>query len=382
MIFLLIRIYLLLPWIAFGVAVLAFVLPARLSGRAKAIWTLVLAVCSAKFVGFSVFGGNSFYPCLPTWLILGWTAACLGVTILALLGLVWWVRRGREIALPALAWGIAFLGLWGGTRAADVREIELAFPQLPMELDGYRIVQISDIHASRCYAGDRTRQLVESANALKPDLVCITGDFVDGPPEELAADLEPLRDLRAPDGVWAVRGNHEYFEYLNPHARWQDCFDRWNIRFLANECVFPRPSLALAGVNDTYAKNWRGKVRPPDADAFLRLPDVAAAFASVTGGAFRVLLQHGPAGVRENFGDHGVDLQLSGHSHGGSMPLIDRLVACDCDGFVRGLYLFDEDPHRTRALYVNSGAGQTAAFPFRFFVPSEVTCLVLRRRTR
>ena len=96
---------------------------------------------------------------------------------------------------------------------------------------------------------------------------------------------------------------------------------------------------------------------------------------TATNGEFRVLLAHRPTNARANFEQHGVDLQLSGHSHGGSLPLIASLIAKDCDGYVSGLYRFGN-----RVLYVNNGAGQTAAFPFRFFTPSEITCFTLRRR--
>lgn len=367
----LIRFYIWLPWLAFAVSVAAFVLPARLRLRTKIIWILVLALCCAKFVVFSTWGKSPYYPELPLAVVLGWTTASLAVAILAVLSLVWWVRRGREIALPTLAAVLAIGGLWSGIHSPGVREVELTFPNLPAALEGYRIVQISDIHASYCMRRERTQDIVEAANACAPDLICLTGDLVDGSPEKVGAFLEPIKDLRAKDGVWAITGNHEYFENLNPHGPWQALYDEWGIRFLANTCTYPKPGLAVAGVNDPQVE----RRKEPQDDPFFRRPDVAQAFATATNGEFRVLLDHRPTNARANFEQHGVDLQLSGHSHGGSLPLIASLIAKDCDGYVSGLYRFGN-----RVLYVNNGAGQTAAFPFRFFTPSEITCFTLRRR--
>lgn len=368
----LIRFYTWMPWLAFVLAELAFVAPARIRLRFKILWTAALALCSAKFIVFSSWGGSPYYPELPLAVTLGWTTASLSVAILAVLSLVWWVRRGREIVLPTLAATLAIGGLWSGICTPTVREIDLTFPNLPPSIEGYRIVQISDIHASYCMRRKRTRAFVETANALSPDLICLTGDLVDGPPAKAGDFLEPIKDLRARDGVWAITGNHEYFENLNPHKPWQALYDQWGIRFLANDCIFPKPGLAVAGVNDPQVDRRKDALAE---EAFFRRPDVAQAFATATNGEFRVLLDHRPTNARINFERHGVDLQLSGHSHGGSLPLIASLIAKDCDGYVSGLYRFGN-----RVLYVNNGAGQTAAFPFRFFTPSEITCFTLKRR--
>lgn len=367
----LIRFYTWMPWIAFAFAELTFVVPARIRWRFKVLWTIALASCSAKFIVFSTWGGSSYFPELPLPIVLGWTTASLAVAILAVLSLVWWVRRGREIILPFLSVALAIGGLWSGTRAPTTREIDLAFPNLPSPLEGYRILQISDIHASYCMRRERTKAIVEAANALSPDLICLTGDLVDGSPDKVGSFLEPIRNLRANDGVWAVTGNHEYFEHLNPHASWLPLYDQWGIRFLANACISPRTGLVVAGVNDPQVCRRNDK----SDEAFFRKPDVAQAFAAATNGEFRVLLDHRPTNARDNIERHGVNLQLSGHSHGGSLPLIARLISKDCNGYVSGLYRFGE-----HVLYVSNGAGQTAAFPFRFFTPSEITCFTLKRR--
>ena len=142
-----------------------------------------------------------------------------------------------------------------------------------------------------------------------------------------------------------------------------------NIRFLANACAIPRPGLAVAGVPDRA-----GRERGLDA-----VPDPRGAFAAATNGEFRVLLQHRPKGAEENCREVGVDLQLSGHTHGGIAPLLSWLVKLHNGGYVRGLYPA-HGRSGDRYLYVSPGSGQWAGFPMRFFNDSEITLLTLRRR--
>ena len=355
--------------IAFVLNVLAFVLPCRIRWRAKFAWTAVLLVFALKPLVFSAYGDGSgvaeCVPELPDWAIFVFETGFFGSIALAVLSLVWWKRRGREWLLPAVAFGISLWGMLGGLMLPSVRAVELRFANLPFELDGYRIVQISDLHASPAARRWRTQAIVDLANAQDADLVCLTGDYADGNAEYAESFLEPIRELKARDGVWAVTGNHEY---LNPSAGWKDRYDRWGIRFLVNECVFPRKSLALGGVNDRVAK-WRGT------DVYGPLADVRQAFAAATNGEFRVLLQHDPLTARENLRDRGVNLQLSGHTHGFFFPGFSRLVASYYGGFVRGEYRFGGDA----VLYVNPACGQWRGFPLRFFNPQEITLVTLRR---
>ncbi|MFB6657177.1 metallophosphoesterase, partial [Streptomyces microflavus] len=90
------------------------------------------------------------------------------------------------------------------------RQIDVAIKDLPAAFDGYRVLQLTDIHASRLLTGDWVRRVVEQSNALKPDLIVITGDLIDGSVEARRDDAHPLADLHAPDGVIAITGNHEY----------------------------------------------------------------------------------------------------------------------------------------------------------------------------
>ena len=321
---------------------------------------MALLACASRGVVYDAFGGSAQAPDLPEWMIWVWDWACSGMFLLFLLSMVWWVRRGRTVVLSVVAWGLAAYGFVCGIMLPGVREAELAYPGLPQELDGYRIVQLSDLHCCASMRGWRTRGIVDRVNACKPDIICLTGDYVDGYVDRLAGDVEPLRDLKAPDGVYAIRGNHEYF--LDETA-WRKWFAANGFRFLVNECVFPRKSLALGGVNDVAA------IRHRDVP-----PDVRLAFAAATNGEFRVLLEHNPCNARENFERHGARLQLSGHTHGGMAPGLDRLIKRFNSGFVRGVYALPGG-----YLNVSAGVGQWAGFPLRFLSPPEIVVLTLRR---
>ena len=349
------------PYAVFALAVAAFVLRLRIGVRGKAIWTMALLACCSKFLCFRELGGHAFAPELPAVVIWTWNWAYSGAMILAALATVFLFRfPGRGIALPVVAWLLATWGIFNGIVPPEVKELELRFEGLPAELDGYRIVQISDLHASSAARAWRTRKVVELANALEPDLICLTGDYADGRAAAVQGELAPIADLRAKDGVWAVTGNHEGF---GPFAEWQGWYDRRGIRFLSNECVFPRRGLALGGVDDFRLSAQRG------------MADVGKAFAAATNGEFRVLLQHQPRCAHANIEGHGVRLQLSGHTHGGIMPVFRSVIQGHNNGFVRGGYEF---PHGV--LYVNSGCGQWPGFPVRYFTPSEVTLITLRRK--
>lgn len=349
------------PFFVCALAALLFVAPMKARIRTKAIWLMILLACSCRGAVYDRFGGGAQAPELPELLIWIWDWACAGLYVLLALSLFWWTRKGRTILLPALAWGIAAIGFWNGIKAPEVREVDLAYDDLPAELDGYRILQISDLHCSDSRRRWRTQEIVDLANRCQPDLICLTGDYVDGHVARLGPDLEPLALLKAKDGVWAIRGNHEYFI---DYPKWRRWYAEHGIRFLANSCAFPRKTLALGGMNDLGAAPY-GDV----------MPSLPKTFAAATNGEFRILMDHRPKHAQENCAHYGVRLMLSGHTHGGLMPGLDLIIRRYNDNFVRGLYTIDNS-----YLYVSSGCGIWGGFPLRFFNPAEITLFTLRRR--
>ena len=365
------------------VAFCTLVRPRRWSRVAKAAASAAILACSMKFTWFAVFGGRMFLPELPAWIIHALSVAydvaillaVVGVSAAAAAGAARLFRGGTRggQALPArgassrmrrrdfvvgclsaAAVPAAVTMVRAGIRLPEVRRVELSFPDLPSAFDGYRIVQLSDLHVSAAARAERTEGIVRLANACNPDLVVITGDIVDGTVRAHRGDVEPLGKLAAKDGVLGCNGNHEY--YSDP-VRWAVEFDRLGIRMLRNEAVEIRrggDAIAVIGQND-----------PVSGDT-----DISAAASSSA--PFRILLAHRPTRLAEHAA-MGVRLQLSGHTHGGAALGLDRLVARSNEGHVRGLYR-----EHGMSLYVNAGTGQWAGFPERVGVPTEITEIVLR----
>jgi len=353
-----------MPYVTFAITFWLFVRRCRFGRVARRAWTLWLLFCCSKFFCFSRLGGDAFYPEFPESLVWFWNWAYSGSLILLTLSFVWW-HRSRRWLLPILAWTLSAYGVWCGVKPPAVTQYEVGFDDLPDELDGYRIVHLSDIHVSSAARRWRTERVVEIANAQKGDLVCLTGDIVDGTTKLRLEDVAPLGRLSAKDGVCCSTGNHEfYFGW----SRWRQAYEKMGLRFLSNACVMPRKSLAVGGVHDDAVRERKtGRLLGA-------LPDVRQAFAAATNGEFRVLLQHRPGQAKDNVRELGVRLQLSGHTHGGIMPVLTSIVRHHNNGFVRGLY--DLDPGR---LFVHSGSGQWAGFPTRFFDPSEIAVITLRK---
>ncbi|KAF1055384.1 MAG: putative protein YpbG [Stenotrophomonas maltophilia] len=243
-----------------------------------------------------------------------------------------------------------------------VKQVDVAIAGLPAAFDGYRVLQLTDIHASRLLTGDWVRQVVARANAQQPDLIVITGDLIDGTVQARRDDYPPLGQLHARDGVIAINGNHEYYEQ---YAQWMQTFHGLGLQLLHNAHTEVRRgdvALTIAGVTDPVAAQ-HGQAPP----------DINAALAGATPGAPVILLDHRPADARAN-ASHGVALQLSGHTHGGHIRGLDQIVKRSNNGFVSGRYTVDG-----MTLYVSNGASLWPGFATRLAVPSEITVFTLHR---
>jgi predicted MPP superfamily phosphohydrolase len=264
-------------------------------------------------------------------------------------------------ALLAVALTLSATGVWQAVSVPDVRTVEIRLDRLPAELDGFTLVQLTDLHASRLLHGEWQRAVVEKTNALGADLILITGDLVDGTPANRANDVAPWRGLKAPLGVLAIPGNHEYY---SNYVAWMAEFPKLGIRMLRNEhAVIEKNGRALvvAGTTDRNAERFG-----------LPMPDIKAALAGAPKDAFVLLMAHRPSEVAKN-AEAGVDLQLSGHTHGGQILGLHFIVQAANEGFVSGLYRVG-----AMQLYVSNGAGLWSGFPLRIGRWSEITRIVLR----
>ncbi|AOW94646.1 metallophosphoesterase [Rhodococcus sp. WMMA185] len=268
-------------------------------------------------------------------------------------------RQSLRLASALVVVGAVAATGYGVSEAARPQVVRMRVPlrRLPVAFDGVRVALLSDLHVGPSRGVGFTRQTVDLVNSEKPDMVTIVGDLVDGTVAKVAPDLEPLADLEAPLGVFGVSGNHEF--YADDGGRWLDVWDRLGIRTLRNEHLTIARSGAVidvAGVHDYSTP-------APYA------PDLPAALAGHDPSRFVMLLAHEPRQALEA-SDLGVDLQLSGHTHGGQMWPVRYLVSLQQPS-LSGL-----DRIGDTVLYTTRGAGAWGP-PVRVGAPPEITILEL-----
>jgi hypothetical protein len=260
--------------------------------------------------------------------------------------------------------GAAVLCFWGMQSAfgpAEVRELRLPSPGLHPDLDGLRIVQISDLHVSHLTGEAQVARLVAQVEALKPDLIAVTGDLVDGPLEKLRAAAAPLAGLKAPLGVHYVTGNHEYFWGVEG---WLKEFAALGFDLLLNEhrvLTRGKAKLLVLGVNDPTAQRMGQEG-----------PDLDKALAGAPQADYTLFLAHQPPAYALAEAAK-ADLFLAGHTHGGQFFPFPPIVSL-FHRYFRGLYR-----HSGRmTVYIHSGSGFWGP-PNRLGVPPEIALLVLER---
>ncbi len=327
------------------------------SATLGALLTLLL-VLSALFVPAGLFARRVTRPPVAdtlSWvglLFMGLFSTLLVLTVLRDVLLHQW----SALAVPLAALLTTLLGFWNARRTAGVRHVDVLFAHLPVALQGFTIVQISDVHVGPTIRHRYVEKIVEAVNRLKPDVVAITGDLVDGSVPELRAQVAPLSRLVSRHGSFFVTGNHEYYSGVVP---WMAELERLGIKVLHNEHVVidrADSQLVLAGVTDYSAGHF---------DASHRSDPSAAMAGAPPGAGVRVLLAHQPRSAPAA-AEAGFDLQLSGHTHGGQF--------LPWNFFVRFQQPFTAGLHRLGRMwvYVSRGTGYWGP-PKRFGAPSEIT---------
>lgn len=268
-----------------------------------------------------------------------------------------------NLGVVGSAVGVTGIGVAAAFRLPEVVEVEVPIAGLPAALEGFSIVQLTDVHVGPTIKGDYLASVVELANGLDADVAVVTGDLVDGLVEHLAPQVASLRDLRGRHGTFFVTGNHEYY-WNGPH--WCAELERLGLTHLPNEhrvIEHGGARVLLAGITDHRAGRY------VEAHA----SDPARAVRDAPPCDVRILLAHQPRSV---FAAQrvGFDLQISGHTHGGQYFPMNLLVHL-FQPYVAGLHWF-----RSMWIYVSRGVGYWGP-PLRAGSRHELTLLRLVRRS-
>ncbi|WP_309095880.1 metallophosphoesterase [Streptomyces sp.] len=256
-------------------------------------------------------------------------------------------------AAAAAAVGTVGYGTYGVLRGPEVKRITVPLAKLPRGAHGYRIAVVSDVHLGPVLGRGFAQKVVDTVNATQPDLIAVVGDLVDGSVQDLGPAAAPLAQLRARHGSYFVTGNHEYFSGAE---QWVEEIRRLGLTPLEN-ARRELPHFDLAGVNDIAGED-EGQG-----------PDFARALGDRDRARACVLLAHQPVQIHDAV-EHGVDLQLSGHTHGGQLwP--GNLIASGANPTLAGLERYGDTQ-----LYVSRGAGAWGP-PTRVGAPSDITVIEL-----
>lgn len=284
-------------------------------------------------------------------------------------------QQASALLVLGLATAVSVLGYFNARRTASVRRVQVPIAGLPVQLDGFTIAQLSDIHVGNTIGRAYIERIVERVNALHADMVAITGDLVDGSVAELREHIAPLGRLRARHGTFVVTGNHEYYVGALP---WIDELRRLGLRVLLNEHVLLQTrnvqgaqtdeevlesALVVAGVTDYTAGHFIAEHASNPQLALWNAPPLVRT---------RVLLAHQPRSASAA-ADADFSLQLSGHTHGGQFFPWNLFVPLQ-QPFTAGLHRVQQKMW----IYISRGTGYWGP-PKRFGAPSEIALITLTR---
>lgn len=263
--------------------------------------------------------------------------------------------NGIVIGALVLVVLVSVYAFFNNLRAPVVKTISIAMEEIPPTMSGFRIVQLSDLHLDSDKSPDKIAGVVEAVNAIEPDLIVITGDFIDGDITSDRLFCDSLKKLKARHGIIAVTGNHEFYAGID---YFREFSEKLNITILRNEKKTVAGALEIVGIDDNEGSRFSGK--GPDLDGALQGCDTSKPI---------ILLRHRPEGF-DRAVEMGVDLQISGHTHAGQIPPMDLLV-----------YLFVRYPYGLYRksgsyLYTSCGTGYWGP-PMRLFSRAEIVEFVL-----
>jgi len=272
------------------------------------------------------------------------------------------MKKGLTIGVIGISGTASTYGFYSSRKGPTVINQDIFIESLPDQFDNFSIAQISDLHVGPTIKIKYVENVLKKIEHVNPDLIAVTGDLVDGSVKHLSKDLQPFKDMVASHGTFFVTGNHEYYSGVDP---WLDETDRLGMTNLINENRLiskEGAQIALAGITDFRAhqmKKGHGS-------------DPAKALGTIDEDMVKVMLAHQPNSIHAVH-EVGVDLQLSGHTHGGQFwPFTYPTKLANA-------YLAGHYDHDGTQIYVNRGTGYWGP-PLRIGVPAEITLIRLKKK--
>ena len=262
-----------------------------------------------------------------------------------------------DVTMLVLAFSYLLKGLIGGIKRPELNKVDVYIKDLGFE--SLKVVQLSDVHIGNTIGKAFLQECVDRINALKPDIVVITGDLVDRKIEDAKEDLAPLKELVSTYGTYFVLGNHEYYHGAQAIAEY---LPEVGVKALLNESVLisdGNSSINLVGLNDIQSIRFN-----------TLLIDTQKAFSKIDPSKPTLLLSHQPKSI-DFVENYNYDLMLSGHTHGGQIFPFGFLVMLQ-QPYLAGLHAIDS----VKQIFVSRGTGYWGP-PVRLFAPSEISVLTL-----
>ena len=275
-------------------------------------------------------------------------------------------REFLKKSLTVGAIGISGLGtaygFYSSRKGPSIISQDIFIESLPDEFENFTIAQISDLHVGPTIKIDYVDDVLTKIGHANPDLIAVTGDLVDGSVKHLSKDLQPFKDMVANHGTFFVTGNHEYYSGVDS---WLDETDRLGMTNLINESRLiskQGKQIAIAGITDFRAHQIKSSHRS----------NPTKAIKSIDQGMTKIMLAHQPNSIH-SVHDAGVDLQLSGHTHGGQFWPFNYPTK------LANAYLAGHYDHDGTQIYVNRGTGYWGP-PLRIGIPAEISLIRLNKK--
>ncbi|MFH1227357.1 MAG: metallophosphoesterase [Planctomycetota bacterium] len=335
---------------------------------ARTTLKLVMLAGALSFITGEIFSRQAAGPLFKPVYVAGviWLGIiAMGVVVFFAVDIVRIIIHTEQFRFWLTIGALGLLGLmslysvYNVARGPRIKTITIKTTKLPKALSGFSIVQLSDLHLNYQKSESWLNGIIDKANALNPDLVVITGDLTDANISGDGRFYQALRKLRPKYGVYAITGNHDFY---NGIASFEHLARELNFKTLRNEHATIAGAIELAGVDDDTGKGFG--TSGADLDAALKLP------IGVDQDRFIILLAHQPTGIFDEAAKRGVDLQLSGHTHWGQIPPTDFLIR------LRYKYAYGLYKNGSATIYTTSGTDVWGP-PMRLFSRTEIVNVIL-----